>query len=264
MIVSKHDIRTAASTKILGIKVDLISQQEIVEAVSCLISAREHAIIANHNLHSFYLFYHDEELREYFRQARLTHVDGMGLVLLGRALGNPKIGRQHRSTYVDLGLHLFARAETRGWKVFYLGSRKDVEEKAASWLLERYPHLRLRLAHGYFNAALGSTDNCNLVSEINAYKPDLLLVGMGMPRQEHWVLENFDRLEVRTVMCTGAMMDYYVGAIRTAPRWLGLIGLEWLARLIAEPQRLWRRYLLEPWYLLALALRSWPRFGDKG
>lgn len=244
------------ATTLLGARIDLLSKQELVDAADAFIRGGKHVVVANHNLHSLYLFHHDAVMREYFERACLVHIDGMGLVGLARLLGHTDVTRRHRCTYVDLGLKLFARAEEQGWRVFYLGSRPRVTEKAARWLLERYPCLRLETAHGYFDAARRSPENTAVVSAINKYSPDLLLVGMGMPRQEHWVFENFPRLDARVVLCTGAMMDYYAGAIPTPPRWAGAIGLEWLARLSAEPQRLWRRYLLEPWYLLALALHE--------
>ena len=246
----------AGRTTLLGARIDLLSEQQLVDAVGAFVSAGEHVVIANQNLHSLYLFHHDAVMREYFQRASLVHIDGMGLVALARLLRRTGVARQHRCTYIDLGLGLFARAEERRWSVFYLGSRPGIGEKAAKWLLERYPRLCLKTAHGYFDANPGSADNDAVVSAINQYSPDLLLVGMGMPRQEQWVFENFDRLNAHTVLCTGAMMDYYAGAIPTPPRWLGVIGLEWLARFLAEPKRLWRRYLLEPWYLLVLALRA--------
>lgn len=244
------------TTTLLGATIDLLSTQELVNAAGAFMREGDHVVVANHNLHSLYLFHHDPVMREYFRRARLVHIDGMGLVVLARLLGHLEVGRQHRSTYIDLGLRLFARAEEQGWHVFYLGSRPGVAEKATRRLLKRYPRLRLKTAHGYFDSTPGSPENDVVVSAINKYSPDLLLVGMGMPRQERWVFENFDRLNARAVLCTGAMMDYYAGVVPTPPRWLGAIGLEWLARLLTEPQRLWRRYLLEPWYLLAMALRE--------
>jgi N-acetylglucosaminyldiphosphoundecaprenol N-acetyl-beta-D-mannosaminyltransferase len=76
------------------------------------------------------------------------------------------------------------------------------------------------------------------------------MVGMGMPRQEVWVLENREDIDARALFCCGALMDYVAGEIPTPPRWIGRLGFEWLYRLLSEPSRLWRRYLLEPWSVM--------------
>ena len=78
------------------------------------------------------------------------------------------------------------------------------------------------------------------------------MVGMSMPRQERWVLDNFERLNTNAILTAGATLDYAAGAVPTPPRWAGKLGLEWLFRLVAEPKRLWRRYLVEPWFLFFL------------
>jgi N-acetylglucosaminyldiphosphoundecaprenol N-acetyl-beta-D-mannosaminyltransferase len=86
---------------------------------------------------------------------------------------------------------------------------------------------------------------------------------MGMPRQEVWVLENRDQISANAVFCCGALMDYVAGEIPTPPRWLGHLGLEWFCRLLNEPARLSRRYLVEPWSVLGLMTRQYLRYGRK-
>jgi N-acetylglucosaminyldiphosphoundecaprenol N-acetyl-beta-D-mannosaminyltransferase len=89
---------------------------------------------------------------------------------------------------------------------------------------------------------------------VNAFKPHVLLVGMGMPRQEAWLRANLDALDCGVALPMGAAFDYEAGAIPTPPRWMGQVGMEWLFRLIAEPRRLSSRYLIEPWSLIGPAL----------
>jgi N-acetylglucosaminyldiphosphoundecaprenol N-acetyl-beta-D-mannosaminyltransferase len=91
---------------------------------------------------------------------------------------------------------------------------------------------------------------------IRQHNPDVLIVGMGMPRQERWLLANHDKLAAPVLLTSGAAIDYVAGEIPTPPRWLGPLGLEWLYRLASEPRRLWRRYLLEPWFAVALFVRD--------
>lgn len=113
------------------------------------------------------------------------------------------------------------------------------------------PGLVIQTEHGYFDI---ESESDRIVATINAFAPDVLLVGMGMPRQERWILHRRDDLHAPCIITVGAAMDYFAGAIPTPPRWTGRLGLEWLARLMAEPGRLWRRYLVEPWYLLPFML----------
>jgi N-acetylglucosaminyldiphosphoundecaprenol N-acetyl-beta-D-mannosaminyltransferase len=95
-----------------------------------------------------------------------------------------------------------------------------------------------------------------VLAAIRSFRPHILMVGMGMPRQEHWILDNLDEIEVRVILTAGACMDYVAGAVPTPPRWMGRWGLEWLFRLGSDPTRLWRRYLIEPWFVFRLFIRD--------
>jgi N-acetylglucosaminyldiphosphoundecaprenol N-acetyl-beta-D-mannosaminyltransferase len=101
-----------------------------------------------------------------------------------------------------------------------------------------------------------SPENKATIDAINTYKPHILMVGMGMPRQEHWIAKNLESIQTNTILTSGACIDYVAGAIPTPPRWMGRMGLEWLYRLFSEPKRLWRRYLIEPWFIGILFLRE--------
>lgn len=101
-----------------------------------------------------------------------------------------------------------------------------------------------------------SQQNLETLAAINAYQPHVLMVGMGMPRQEYWILDNIEHIHTNAILTAGACMDYLAGAIPTPPRWMGKMGLEWLYRLLSEPKRLWRRYLVEPWFVAGLFLRE--------
>jgi len=147
------------------------------------------------------------------------------------------------------------RARERSWRVFYLGSRPGIADEGARKLIETYSGIDLEYAHGHFDSA--GEENQKILERIGSYSPHILFVGMGMPRQEHWILDNLEHLGTAVVLPCGAAIDYVAGEIRTPPRWAGRWGLEWLFRLIAEPGRLWRRYLIEPWLLSALLARRW-------
>jgi N-acetylglucosaminyldiphosphoundecaprenol N-acetyl-beta-D-mannosaminyltransferase len=216
-------------------------------------------IIANHNLHSLYLFHKHPKLREFYSGVRWTHIDGMPLVALGRLYGY-RLERQHRVTLVDWTYPLMELAASKGWRVFHLGSSKGAAEKGAAELRKLYPALQIEVSGGYFDARYGSSENEAVVERINAYGPDLLMVGMGMPRQEFWTQENSARLKADVILSSvGAAFDYVAGAVPTPPRWSGRLGLEWAFRLAHDPARMFSRYFIEPWYILLLLLLDYPR-----
>ncbi len=220
-------------------------------------------IITNHNLHSVYLFLRSPKLRDFYAGAHWTFIDGMPLVVLGRLYGYP-LKRNHRVTLADWTHPLMELAASKGWRVFYLGSPKGVAEKGAAVLRGQYPTLQIEVSDGYFDARQGSLENESLLQRINAYKPDILMVGMSMPRQEYWTHDNFARIEAHVILSSsGAAMDYVAGAVKTPPRWMGRVGLEWASRLVNEPRRLFGRYLVEPWYILALLIMDYLRGGGK-
>jgi len=98
--------------------------------------------------------------------------------------------------------------------------------------------------HGYFDKTPGSPGNEAVIQAINAVKPNILIVGFGMPLQERWLMENWDRVEASVALTGGAVFDYVSGDLRRPPCWMTSHGLEWLGRLLIEPRRLWQRYLI--------------------
>jgi len=177
----------------------------------------------------------------------------MIIVKWGKLLGIP-LSEKHRVTYVDFTGPLMENAENKGWSIYFVGGREEIGLKAAEVLRERYPSLDFTTASGYFE--FGSQQEADLIEDINRKKPNILMVGMGMPRQELWISRFIDQLEVNVILPAGACMDYVAGEVPTPPRWMGRAGLEWLYRLNVEPRRLARRYLLEPWALLPWMMRD--------
>jgi N-acetylglucosaminyldiphosphoundecaprenol N-acetyl-beta-D-mannosaminyltransferase len=157
---------------------------------------------------------------------------------------------------MDLFPQLLPEAVKNNWKIFYLGSKPGVIEKGVERLRKTYPGLQIEGHHGYFSKDLAQQDSERVIERINGFRPDVLFVGMGMPIQEHWILDHLNELDTCAVLHCGGLMDYIAGVVPTPPRWLGPIGLEWLFRLITEPVRLWKRYLLEPVLLFFLLRRK--------
>lgn len=242
--------------RLLGVRVHSLTIPQWHAHIARLIQSQRKGIIASQNLHSVYLYHHDPRMRELHEHPdTYVRIDGMPLVWFGRLLGYP-LRREHRITWVDWIDPLMAEAARRGWRVFYLGSTEEVAERGVEILRQRHAGLQIAYANGYFDASPNSPESQARVEQINAFGTQVLIVGMGMPRQEHWILDNLDRLQVNAVFTSGAAMEYVAGAVSTPPRWMGRVGLEWLYRLAENPKRFWYRYLVEPWFILRLVFKD--------
>ena len=249
---------------ILGIEFERMTEPDLNDLVARMIAEGRKIRIGNHNLHSAYLCRADGALAATFRQAEYTHCDGMSLIAWARLMGY-QVGREHRVTYVDWIPALCRSAARLGWRVFYLGGREASGRQGVATLRQQYPGLDIGFHQGYFDMTPGSDENDRVLEIISEARPNLLLVGMGMPRQEVWLAENFAQVDANVMLMTGACLDYLAGTIPTPPRWSGRVGLEWLFRLGAEPRRLARRYLIEPWRLTPLLWRDVARrLGRRG
>ncbi|SEF73554.1 N-acetylglucosaminyldiphosphoundecaprenol N-acetyl-beta-D-mannosaminyltransferase [Bryocella elongata] len=235
--------------RLLGIWLNALAFTDILCVLKSAIGAKRKIVLANQNLHSVYICSEDPRVRQFFDQAAYTHADGTSLIAVGRLLGLP-FRTEHRIGYMDLFPALIPHILEHDWRVFYLGARDEVLQRGISLLKEQHPDLKIAGHHGYFDRQQGSSENLEVIRKINDFRPNLIFVGMGMPTQELWIFDNQDALDADVILHCGALMDYIAGAIPTPPRWLGPIGLEWAFRLVTEPRRLWRRYLLEPIKLL--------------
>jgi N-acetylglucosaminyldiphosphoundecaprenol N-acetyl-beta-D-mannosaminyltransferase len=227
---------------VLGVGVDPVTVAELHAKILDFVRDGGHDLVLHANVYGLNLCYRDPELRSFFNAASLVFCDGAGVMLAARILGE-RI--PERITYADWMWQLAAFAEREGLSLFLLGARPGVAERAAARLEERHPDLKITGAHhGYFNRTVGAPENEAVIAEINAARPDLLLVGLGMPLQERWLMQNWNRLDARVALTGGAVFDYVSGELKRGPRILTDNGFEWLARLLIEPGRLWRRYVV--------------------
>ena len=228
---------------------DPISVVELHAKILKTVRRGEHAPVLNVNVHALNLCYRDPALRAFFNAAPVVFCDGVGVMFAARILGRRL---PERITYADWAWELASFAESEGISLFFLGARPGIAQKAAVRLLARHPELRVvGIHHGYFDHAPQSPENETVLEEINAVRPDILLLGFGMPSQERWLMHNWDRIDARVALTGGAVFDYVSGELERGPRLLTDNGFEWLARLFIEPKRLWRRYLVgNPLFLL--------------
>ncbi len=246
--------RPEERVRVMGREMDLMRPEEVLHFVIQRLAASEQTIVANHNLHSLYLYPRDAELRAFYEISHLIEVDSTPLIAWARLIGK-SARRLHRCTYLDWRDLFWAEARRRSWRVFYLGGAPGVAQTAAARLKAEWG-VEIEVADGYFDMTADSEGSADIRRRINAFDPDILFVGMGMPRQEAWIVRNHAKLGPCAIFSVGAAFDYEAGVQKAAPRWMGQVGLEWLFRLTADPKRLFTRYCVEPFSLIGPALRD--------
>lgn len=244
MLSDSH--RDIPSFDVLGARVSPLTVEGLTELVFEPPAEGIARVFAHVNLHGLFLFKESDVMRRLLAGAQLVHADGMPVIWIGRFLGYP-LSPSHRVTYVDWLPRILREAEDRSARIYFLGGSPGVGERASDIIRTRYPRVRFDHHHGYLNSR---EDHARVVKDVKLKEPDVLFVGMGMPRQEEWILDNLDELPPCTVLPCGACFDYFTGRVPTPPRVLGRLGLEWAFRLAVEPRRLWRRYMVEPVALL--------------
>ena len=212
--------------------------------------ANEPLALAHYNLHGLYLCRSQSEMHAYMSTVRYVWLDGMPIYWILKLLGY-NVSSVTRITFLDWQHSFFAMANQLNWKVFLLGASADAIGSVQDKLSTEHPNIHFESRSGYFDmSASQSTENTALIGDINNFAPDILIVGMGMPRQESWIHQNRQQLDVKVILPVGGYFDYLTGQTYTPPRWSGKIGMEWLFRLLSDPGRLARRYLIEPWLLV--------------
>lgn len=233
---------------VLGVRVNGLSFTGLLEQVGASIQQGRRLTVAYANVHVLNTAAHDGRLTAFLNEVDLCFCDGNGVRLGARILGQDL---PHRMTGADWIWDLAARAEAEGWRIWWIGGEPGVTDEAGAKLRARHPGLLLGCDHGY-HARSGVEDQA-CIDRINAFQPDIVLVGMGTPVQEYWTQERRPRIDAPVVWCLGATADFLAGRVSRGPRWF-TDRSEWLGRLIAEPRRLWKRYLLgNPAFLARVA-----------
>jgi N-acetylglucosaminyldiphosphoundecaprenol N-acetyl-beta-D-mannosaminyltransferase len=229
------------STSILGVHIDDLPLDSLLLRISEIASNGDRAIISNVNVHAINIAYEQTWFREFLNQSDIVFCDGFGIVLGGLLIGNRIKNRYTPPDWIDQLIGI----DDGQFSFFFIGGQPGVAERAGEALQRRNPHFKLvGTQHGYFDKAKSSPENEVTIRQINELAPNFLMVGFGMPMQERWILENLSRLKVNIIMPVGAMFDYVAGDVARAPRWMTDHGLEWLGRLLVEPCRLWKRYII--------------------
>ncbi len=225
-----------------GIEVTDASLEEIVEWCVVQIRQRRTIHLVTLNPDQFLRFEHDRLYHAIYHHADLVFVDGIGIILSSLLL---KERFQHRVAGADLMEALCSRAAKEHFSVFLFGALPQVNKRAQKILESRYPELQIVGGDSAIVSEEGDMiDDVQPIEKISALKPDILFVALGTPKQEKWIAKYRAEMDVHCLFGVGATFDFISGYQKRAPLWLQRIGLEWLFRLLHEPRRLWKRYLI--------------------
>ncbi len=229
---------------ILGLPVHMVQIPEVIRLmVDWLVSERNrlHWIVVA-DMHGVFEAQKNVEFRRLLQTADLTVPDGISLVWVARRKG---FRLKHRVSGTDLMRAFFGRAQHSGWKSYFYGDTDRTLRHLVPNLHREFPGLSIAGSYSPPFRPLTPAEDRAVIRRINKAKPDVLWVSLGLPKQEQWIADHRDQLEVPLVLGVGAALKFLAGTVRRAPIWIGDCGLEWLWRLAHEPRRLWRRVLIE-------------------
>lgn len=241
--------------RLLGIKITPGTVDDFCREISRLVERDRPGFVVDANTHGLNLAWRLPWMEEFYSRADIVYADGAGVVLGARLLGR---GIIPRLTMADLGWPATAHLADRGHSLYLLGNPPGVAARAAERLKEKAPSLKiLGTHHGFFEKT--GVENDIVIEDINRHAPDVLMVGMGMPLEQRWVLDNHARIRAKVYWTVGAAFQYWAGTISRCPKWMGEHGLEWFYRLLLEPRRMAGRYLLGNTIFMTKVLREWWR-----
>ncbi len=245
-----------SAVEFLGVRIDNVDTEELLQRVLAFSQDQNgQKRVMYVNADCMVLAQKNKRYRDILNSADLVYPDGAGVVLGARLWGLKLAGRSTAADFMPWFSREFARA---GLSLFLLGARPGVAAEAARALKSRAPGLKVvGTHHGYFKRE----ESPRVIELINESNADILLVGFGAPKQEFWIDENGQKLSPKVLWGVGGLFDFLSGRTPRGPRWMLDNGMEWLCRLIAEPRRLWKRYLIGN--LVFLWFTIWKRFSKK-
>lgn len=198
-------------------------------------------LISTINAHSYNMSRIDSYYNEALSKSDVLIPDGISVVWALRWLNGKKLTK---IAGADLFFYELNNLQKEGGKCFFLGSSDKILTSIREKMTIEFPNIKVQTYSPPFKSEFSKEDNDKMLDAINAFQPDVLMVGMTAPKQEKWAYKHYDSLKVGHICCIGAVFDFYGGSVNRSPEWMIKLGLEWFYRLIKEPKRLWRRYLI--------------------
>ena len=226
---------------ILGVGVSVINMDDAIGQCDELIRSDGRGYVCATDVHSVTEALSDPTFRDILNSSFMTTPDGMPLVWMGRLHGHARMRRVYGP---DFMLEMCRFSVQRGYRHFFYGGKPGIADRLSARLIALLPGLNVVGTYTPPFRPLNSVEEQELTALVEQAKPDVVWVGLGSPKQERFMAQYSGKLECRLMVGVGAAFDFHSGAVKEAPRWMRNSGFQWLHRLVQEPQRLWRRYLI--------------------
>jgi N-acetylglucosaminyldiphosphoundecaprenol N-acetyl-beta-D-mannosaminyltransferase len=198
-------------------------------------------LITTINAYSYYIMQKDETFCEALQKSDVLLPDGISIVWAKRFLNGVNL---KKIAGADLFYFEINRLNNINGKCFFLGSTEKTLQIIKEKVANDFPNVEVYAYSPPYKPEFSTEDNLKMIQAVNEIEPDVLFIGMTAPKQEKWAYQHFKALNTGHVCCIGAVFDFYAGTVNRAPRWMIKLGLEWFYRLVKEPKRMWRRYLI--------------------
>ena len=229
-----------------GVMIDNVTMEEALDKVLSMLEGQTPQKIFTPNSEIIMQATRDPELRDILNSAELIVPDGAGVILASRIMKNEL---KEKVPGIDLVRQIFANTKKRPASFFILGGKPGVAEKASVNIVYDYPKAKIK---GYRNGYFDESEVPEIIKQINESRAEILLVGLGAPKQEKWIHRYANELNCKILMGIGGSIDVFAGTAKLAPEFMRRAGLEWLYRLIKEPKRAKRMLDLPRFILLTL------------
>ncbi|MCA9213853.1 MAG: WecB/TagA/CpsF family glycosyltransferase [Planctomycetales bacterium] len=250
--------------QLFGIDIDVVDMQEAVTTITQW-TADEHVeckFVVTPNVDHAIMLQENEALRRVYGAASLVLADGFPIIVASKLLQKPLPERVAGSELVPT---LFdAATPTQPLSVYLLGAAEGVADRAAEVIHAKWPNVAVV---GTYSPPMGfqndEQENEKIIEKIAEVSPDVLVVGLGAPKQELWVHKHHERLSAKVALCVGATIDFMAGEKKQAPVWMRRTGLEWIHRMLSEPRRLVGRYARDAWIFPRLLWKEYWKRSDR-
>jgi N-acetylglucosaminyldiphosphoundecaprenol N-acetyl-beta-D-mannosaminyltransferase len=247
------ELHQPTRVNILGVGISAVNMDQAIKSIHQWIEDRDPHYVCVTPAHSIMDCYYNPDLQPIFNQSGLTTPDGMSVVWTLRLMGHKHVERVYGP---DLMRALCKQSLEYGYRHYFYGGAPGVVEELSEQLVADYPGLQIAGHYSPPFGAVSEQEEKQIIEHIRALKPDILWVGISSPRQELWMAEHIDKLDVPALIGVGAAFDFLSGRKPQAPKWIQRSGLEWLYRFIKEPGRMWPRYSRYPLFLLLLIAQA--------
>ena len=244
---------TGAYANVLGVGVSAVNMEQAILACDDLIACNGCGYVSVTGVHGIMEAQSDPAFAAILNQSFLCVPDGMPMVWVGRLQGHRSM---RQVTGPDLMLEFCRHSVTRNYRHFLYGGKEGVAGDLANKLRRRFAGLQIVGTYTPPFRPLTADEDREVAAMLKACKPDVIWVGLSTPKQERFMAQYLHRLDTKLMIGVGAAFDVHTGHIKDAPAWVQAAGLQWLHRLLQEPRRLWKRYLLNnPRFLFNIALQ---------